>query len=101
MGYDEQLQEYRKQIDEVDAQLLPLLQRRMEIVKAVGHLKHAHGAPALDSSRERQIIARLSGMVDEEYRPYAEMVVQAILDVSKKQQHALFAGQTADAEGDL
>ena len=39
----EQLDVIRKQIDEVDAQIAPLFERRMELVREVTAYKTAHG----------------------------------------------------------
>ena len=54
------LENLRKQIDEVDAQLLALLQQRMKFVKQVGNIKEKTGSlirPAREASMMRKLVA--------------------------------------------
>ncbi len=46
----------RKQIDEIDAQLLPLFLKRMECSHGVAEYKRANNMPILDKNREQQIL---------------------------------------------
>ena len=50
--------EYRKQIDEVDAELLKLFEQRMDIVKNIGEYKREHGLGVFDAKREQDKLAR-------------------------------------------
>ena len=45
MGY---LDEVRKEIDEIDEQLLPLIIRRMDAAKKVAAIKKEHNIPVLN-----------------------------------------------------
>ncbi len=54
------LDDLRKSINEVDDELLELLNKRMEFVKQVGHLKQTDGSSIYRPERERQIIQRLA-----------------------------------------
>ena len=60
----DQLEQARQMIDDVDARMAELFERRMEAVAQVIRYKREHGMPILDSSREKQVIekntARLS-----------------------------------------
>ncbi|BCD67543.1 prephenate dehydratase [Nitratiruptor sp. YY09-18] len=56
---EDKLQELRKQIDAIDDQLLELLNKRMEVVKAVGELKNRSKAPIYRPEREIEILNRL------------------------------------------
>ncbi len=58
MGIDD----IRREIDELDAQLLELLNRRAESVLEIGQLKEQNGAVVFDPARERQIFDRLSAL---------------------------------------
>jgi chorismate mutase len=53
------LQEYRRLIDETDAQLLALLNRRAELVIAVARLKQAQGLPVHIPTREKEVLAHV------------------------------------------
>ncbi len=50
------LEEIRKEIDEIDAQLLPLFLRRMECAEQVAAIKRGEGLPVFDEEREQQIL---------------------------------------------
>ena len=52
-----ELEGYRRQIDAIDAQLVELFLRRMEVTGAVGRYKQERGLPVLDAERERRVIA--------------------------------------------
>ena len=48
-----ELSDYRRQIDDIDSQLLALFYRRMDVAAQIGGYKTAHNLPALSSGRER------------------------------------------------
>jgi chorismate mutase len=50
--------ELRSEIDACDAQLIELLQRRLEASKEIGVLRAASGGTRLSLSREQQVLAR-------------------------------------------
>lgn len=50
----------RAEIDGLDDQLLALLARRIEVVRALGGAKRRAGRPAVDPTRERAIVDRLA-----------------------------------------
>ena len=52
-----ELESYRQQIDAIDADLVRLFLRRMDVTEQVGEYKKERGIPVLDSVRERQVIA--------------------------------------------
>jgi chorismate mutase/prephenate dehydratase len=54
------LEQWRHEIDILDAELLRLLNKRAEIASELGALKVSSGLPVYDGRRERQILARLS-----------------------------------------
>lgn len=62
---DEQLDEYRASIDNIDAALVHLLAERFKITKAVGRYKAQAGLPAADPAREERQIARLRALAVE------------------------------------
>lgn len=58
-----QLEDLRKQIDEIDKSIITLLAKRMKVVKKVGQLKKKSNIPALDESRWKKIIKSKKGFV--------------------------------------
>jgi len=69
------LEELRKQIDEIDDRLLELLNRRIGIVQKVGELKHKTGASIYRPEREKAIIRRL---MQKNEGPLTEPAIEAI-----------------------
>ncbi len=54
------IEDWRRQIDEIDMDLLRLLNRRAQIAITVGSLKRAAGMPLCDARREEEILRRIS-----------------------------------------
>lgn len=58
----EQLQAYRRSIDNIDSALVCILAERFKITQKVGAFKAEHRMPPADSSREEEQISRLRGL---------------------------------------
>lgn len=58
----EELAEYRRQIDALDDQIIDLLARRFEIVRAVGRLKARIRIPVVQSARVEEVKDRVGDM---------------------------------------
>jgi chorismate mutase-like protein len=56
----EDVRSLRRKIDRLDAQLVRLMNRRMEVALRIGSLKKAEGEPIYDPSRERQVLIRVA-----------------------------------------
>src|SRR5215470_2869964 len=54
------IQEQRKEIDQVDAGLLRLLNRRAQLALAIGRLKNLEGLPLCWPARERDVLSRVA-----------------------------------------
>lgn len=55
-----ELSDYRRQIDDIDSQLLALFYRRMDVAAQIGGYKKAHNLPALDAGRERAKLQQIA-----------------------------------------
>jgi len=70
----ESLARARREIEEIDRELIALLGRRVERSKEIGTLKRIAGMPTLDPAREAEVIrraasvAREHGLADEKVR---------------------------------
>ena len=53
------IKQLRKEIDEVDDQILQALSKRVRICKAIGSAKKKQGVAVRDTSRENEIYQRL------------------------------------------
>ena len=54
------LEENRKLMDEIDAEIVELLNRRCRIAQRIGRIKAAAGLPIIDHERERIVIRRIA-----------------------------------------
>ena len=57
---DKTLDDWRRQIDALDSELLRLLNQRAAIACEIASIKVASGLPAYDGNRERQVLARVA-----------------------------------------
>ena len=73
----------RKQIDEVDEKLMPLLIERMELSKAVAQYKKENSLPILNTQREQEILEQVRSTCPDEYKDAVCAVFSAIMDASK------------------
>jgi chorismate mutase len=68
-AYGSPIHEFRNRIDEIDAKILILINKRLELALEIGRHKKENGEPIVDSTRESSIIKRLlalnSGPIDE------------------------------------
>jgi len=62
---DDQLENFRSSIDNIDAALIMMLAERFKITKDVGAYKAAIGLPPADPEREERQIARLRRLAAE------------------------------------
>ena len=60
MDSEPELQSLRREIDQIDRELLELLARRMRLVLRVGDYKRDRELPVYDPERERAILERLA-----------------------------------------
>jgi chorismate mutase len=56
------IEHYREKIDEVDAKLVELLEKRVDLTKKIGAAKRKKGLPISDAARENSVLSRVTGM---------------------------------------
>lgn len=85
-----QLEDCRRQIDQIDRELAALFLKRMEVTGAVGAYKREKGLPVLDAQREREVIAAKTALTEDPARR-AELAAlyEAIMGISRRQQRRL------------
>ena len=88
------LLELRKQIDEVDDALIPLLLKRMEISKEVAKYKAEHSMPVLNEDREKQILQDVAEKCGEQ-GDAVKTIFSAAMDASRALQHKYIGGGQA------
>jgi chorismate mutase/prephenate dehydratase len=82
------LEEIRREIDKIDAQLLPLFLRRMECTEKVAAVKREAGLPVRNEEREQQILDDAARKA-RKYGGEARILYSALLALSRAAQHRL------------
>lgn len=74
------LENLRKQIDDIDQKIVSLLAKRMEIVKRVGKYKRENNLPIFDNARWQEVIKSKKGFV----RKIWEIIHEEALKIESK-----------------
>lgn len=82
------LQEYRRQLNDIDDQMVRLFTRRMEIVTEIALWKQKQGMPVLDRSREESILQRLAALHPEQGENIRRLY-EAMFEISREAQSTL------------
>lgn len=82
------INDIRKEIDEIDKQLVELYIRRMNCSAEVAEYKREHNMPVLDASRERALLNKISELSGSEFEEYTRTLYSTILDLSRSYQHS-------------
>ena len=72
----------RKQIDQVDQELVSLLEERMALVEQVVAFKKSSGKPVFDSKREEVIFEKVRSRVSN--KKYEDTIVATFSDILKR-----------------
>ena len=83
------IKELRAEIDRVDAELLRLFCRRMELSKNVALWKKEQGYPIFDSLREEEKLSSVAAKTEENMGEYARELWKKLMDLSKDYQKSL------------
>lgn len=84
-----QLDELRKELDEIDEKIVGLFEKRMNTVRRVAEYKRENSLPALDERREAEILSDRKSLVAKELQPYAEELYTCMLRISRSYQQYL------------
>ncbi len=84
-----ELQDYRKKIDEIDAQLTTLFTERMQTAAQIAAYKKEHGLSVLDAGRERQKLSEIAKLVPEEFEDATLSLYSLIFELSRGYQNRL------------
>ena len=81
------LEQCRREIDEIDQQLIKLFEQRMNVSKDVVTYKLAHGLEIFQPEREKAVIEKNAArMMNPELADYARNFMQDVMDVGKSYQ---------------
>ena len=86
----EDLQELRKQIDQIDQEMVRLFEARMDVCRQVAEYKIANGQQGLDRSGEPEKLDTLGGMAHNDFNRHGiRELFQQIMAMSRKLQYQL------------
>lgn len=89
------LDELRAQIDDIDAQMIALFEKRMDVTRQVGEYKKENDLPVLDRKREEEVLAKKEAMLKNKYlKTEVKDFFSSIMAISRRQQRALMADQS-------
>lgn len=84
------LNDYRKEIDKIDEQMLQLFEKRLTIVKQIAYLKNQQNLPIRDTKRESTILddiavkAEKLGLDPELAKRFFRNIIELSVEVEKK-----------------
>ena len=88
------LNDYRREIDGIDAQLLELFARRMDVAAAIAEYKKENALPVSDPSRERQKLLDVAEKTPETLRDYAVSLYSLLFELSRGYQNRILGVRT-------
>ncbi|MDO4869773.1 MAG: shikimate kinase [Bacillota bacterium] len=78
------LDEYRKEIDRIDKEIIKLLEQRLKTAAAIGNEKAKAGKDIYDPVRESAKLREIKDMAREETRQYIDTAMKEIITQSRK-----------------
>ena len=78
-----ELSDYRKEIDSIDDEICRLFTQRMHVVNNIGEFKRSHDVPVSSSSREREVLTRISKQLPEDLEDFGRVLYRSMFDISK------------------
>ncbi|MDO5576458.1 MAG: prephenate dehydratase domain-containing protein, partial [Fibrobacter sp.] len=84
-----ELLEVREKINVIDAEMVQLFQKRMELTQEIAKCKKKHNLPFFDGARERELLNRVAELSGEEIERYTRVMFTTLMDLSKSYQHRL------------
>ena len=95
------LQECRRQIDEIDSEILRLFEKRMKVSEDVANYKIRTGKPVFDAIREREKLKSLGEQAHGEFNALGiQEVFQQIMAISRKRQYQLLTSNGKEENRD-
>ena len=80
------LNDYRKEIDSIDDQLIALFAQRMETAEKIAEYKKANGLRVLDARREKEKMREILDKTPDDLREYVSSLYSLIFELSRSRQ---------------
>ena len=92
-----ELEELRRELDEVDRELVRLFERRMALAGQVAACKIAAGRPVLDRTREEAVLASRAAMLkNHAWEAEVRQLYETLMALSRGEQQRIMDRQEAD-----
>ncbi len=59
MNYQEEIEEYRTEINRLNEEILDKIEERVQVAKNIGEIKQRYGKPIIDRKREDKVIEQV------------------------------------------
>lgn len=93
------LNEIRKEIDQLDQTMTELFEMRMQLAEKVAFYKSINHLPIFDAEREKQILENRSDWLDDpKLLPYFQEFLRDLMRISKQYQKDLLQEKTSGDE---
>lgn len=84
------LTEIRGELDQVDREIVHLFEKRMALAAQVAQYKIGAGLPVLDASREEQVLASRTAMLeDARFAPDVHTLFECLMALSRGEQERI------------
>ena len=91
-----ELTDYRKQLDEIDSEILRLFSERMDIASQIALWKQEKNLPVLDLRREQEKLRRVEEQSGEELAEYSFTLFSVLLELSRSRQNRILHRENAE-----
>lgn len=93
------LEKARLAINEADAQIAQLFEKRMQAVEDVVAYKMENGLPVFDGAREKEVIEKnLARITEEKLKTYYEDMLIQLMRISKEYQKSIMENNGKNTE---
>lgn len=82
-----ELNQYRKELDEINLDLLHALEKRMDVVEKVSKYKQQHNMPILQQNREDEILQNMCAQAKKENIPAVREFFSMLMRISREYQY--------------
>lgn len=80
------IQELRKQINQIDEQLVKAFEERMHVALEIAKYKKENNMPIFDPARERDVLNKQTAAVGEDLTMYVKLLYNTLFDISRSYQ---------------
>lgn len=82
---DEELENLRRGIDEIDKEIIDLIENRVEIAKKTGEVKRERGLGITDSKREESVLENVSNRTELD-KEFIKKLFKSIIEYCKNEE---------------